>query len=143
VAAACGFTPATTSATYSDFVALTVSGLYDNSPDNPLEDPFYLVSRSAPDQAVAACPDCFRYNRVSEATCVCSFECAAASHPISDLLVGDYPAFRPDHQYSVLLDLGSAPAERLNFGMADCGCSDNSGSHTVAVTRLARGTCDD
>jgi hypothetical protein len=143
LAAACGYTPATTAATYSGFVSLTVSGLYDNSPQSPLEDPFYLVSRSATDQAGAACPDCFRYNRVSEATCVCSTECAAASHRIADLLVGDYPTFRPDHQYSVVLDFGSAPPERLNFGMADCGCNDNSGSHSVVLTQLTRGTCDD
>jgi hypothetical protein len=65
------------------------------------------------------------------------------SHAVADELVGEYPAFRSDHQYSVVLDLGPAPAERLNFGMADCGCNDNSGSHGVVLNQLTRGTCSD
>jgi hypothetical protein len=141
VATACGFTPATTTASYAGRLRLTVSGLYANSPGSPFEDAFYTVDANDPTRAVATCPYCFRYNRVSEANCVCSTECASASHQVADILVGDYPAFRPDHEYTVLLDLGSAPAARLNFGMADCGCTDNSGSHTILITPVPRAPC--
>jgi hypothetical protein len=127
----CGYTPGTTSGTYSGLVTLTVSGLMVNTPPNGLQDGFYGVYGN--NLPAGACPPCFRYNRVSEGTCLCGFECPATSHAVSDVLVGPYPAFDPSHVYTVTLDLGAAPAEQLNFAPFDCGCFDNSGQFTVTI----------
>jgi hypothetical protein len=141
VAFACGSTPATTTDTYGGFVGMIVSGQFENSPGVMPEDAFYYVDPNDSSVPVSACPDCFRYNRFAEGTCVCSYECAATSHRVADLLVGGYPAFRADHQYTVTLNLGAGPSDRLDFGMADCGCGDNSGTHTITLTHLTTATC--
>jgi hypothetical protein len=137
---ACGFNPGTTMHAYNGLVTLTVTGIFSNTPGNPLEDAFYGVDPNDNSLSTGPCPECFRYNRFSEGGCVCSFECGANSHAVSGLLAEPYPAFRPSHDYSVKLDLGNGPPERIHFGMADCGCSDNSGTHTVTITSSG-GTC--
>jgi hypothetical protein len=114
-------------------VTVTVSGLVVNTPGNPLSDPFYAVDPNDTSMVTAPAPDWLRYDRLSEGSCLCSYECAATSHRVTDLLVGGYPPYSASHQYTVTLDLGSAPAERLNFGIADCGCGDNSGTHAVKI----------
>jgi hypothetical protein len=139
VAQACGFNPGTTSTSYSGFVRLTVSGVLVNT-GTVGQDAFYSVDTTNASVALAACPGCFRYNRRSEGMCVCSYECAATSHEVAGLLVGAYPDFRPDHVYSVVLDLGPS-ADRLDLGMADCGCNDNSGNYILDLTPLTVGTC--
>jgi hypothetical protein len=142
-AAACGRTPATTAGAYDGIVGLTVSGLVVNVPEVSIQDAFYDVDPADTSVALNACPDCLRYNRFSEGDCVCGNECAASSHLVADLLVGDYPPFRPDHAYAVIVDLGQAvAADRLHFGMADCGCGDNSGAYALSITPLAPGTCE-
>src|SRR5262249_48460416 len=94
------------------------------------------------DPSVSLGPDrtFFRYNRASEGTCLCSYECPSTSHVVSDLLVGSYPAFSPSHTYTVTLDLGAAAAQRLNFAPFDCGRFDNSGSYTVTSEAGAAST---
>jgi hypothetical protein len=134
VAPACGLTPATTAGAYGGLVKLEVSGVLMNLPGVPL-DAFYNLDGS--DNPTTACPDCLRYNRFAEGGCVCAKECTATSHRVADVLVGPYPAFNPTHVYSVTIDLGGAPADRLHFGMSDCGCSDNSGSWSIDVTSAA------
>jgi hypothetical protein len=130
---ACGMTPATTSGAYAGLVTMTVSGLFTNSPGQPLEDAFYHVDLADNSKStLGACPECFRYNRLSEGACVCYQQCP--SYRVSDLVVGGYPAFSPTHVYTVTLDLGTAPAEQIDFGMADCGCYDNAGTHDVTLT---------
>jgi hypothetical protein len=105
-----------------------------NAPGQSLQDGFYGVDVNDTTRSTAPCPDCLRFNRVSEGTCgVCSTECASISHRIADLLVDPYPAFSPTHQYTVRLNLGAAPPDRLNIGMADCGCFDNSGSYAITI----------
>ena len=64
---------------------------------------------------------------------MCSYECAMTSHQVADLLAQPYPSFNPMHEYVVVLDLGNGTPEKLNFGMADCGCFNNSGSHTISI----------
>jgi hypothetical protein len=138
--AACGETPATTARAYGGRVTMTVSGIYINTPGQPLEDAFYHVDLADNSRSTdGACPECFRYNRLSEGANVCYL--LSTNYRVSDLVVGGYPAFQPSHEYTVTLDLGSSPAERLDFGMADCGCSDNSGTHTVTLTPLADTAC--
>lgn len=129
----CGSTPGVTAASYSGLVQVTISGLLDNTPGNPLQDAFYGVDPSDHSVAVGPCQGCLRYNRASEGSCLCSYECPGTSHPIESLLVDPLPAFEPSHVYSVVLDLGAAPPDALHFGMADCGCGDNSGEYTVTI----------
>jgi hypothetical protein len=129
----CGNTPGTTTGAYSGLVSMQVSGLLVNTPGNPLQDAFYGVDPTDTSMSVGPCQGCFRFNRVSEGSCLCSFECAATSHPIESILAQPLPAFESSHIYTVLLDLGGGPAEQLHFAMADCGCSDNSGEYTVII----------
>src|SRR5689334_11036662 len=100
---ACGNTPGTTSATYGGLVSMQVSGLLLNTPGNPLQDAFYGVDPNDTSMAVGPCQGCFRFNRVSEGNCLCSFECPATSHPIESILAQPLPAFEPSHTYTVLL----------------------------------------
>jgi hypothetical protein len=126
---------------YSGLVTITVSGLIVNTPGNPLEDAFYGVNAADTTMSAGACPDCFRYNRLSEGSCLCASECTATSHRVSDLLTGSYPAFSPSHEYTVTLNLGQAAPERINFAIADCGCADNSGMHKVTIVAGAIPAC--
>lgn len=134
VAPACGFTPATTAGAYGGLVKLEVSGVLMNLPFVPL-DAFYNLDGSG--DATTACPDCLRFNRFAEGGCVCAKECPTTSHRVADVIVGPYPAFNPTHVYTVTIDLGGAAADRLHFGMADCGCSDNSGTWSIDVMSAA------
>ena len=129
----CGNSPGTTAGAYTGLVQVTVSGLLDNTPGNPLQDAFYNVDPINHAVSAGPCQGCFRYNRVSEGSCLCSFECAGTSHPIESLLAQPLPAFEPSHTYTVLLDLGLASPEALHFAMADCGCGDNMGAYTVTI----------
>jgi hypothetical protein len=138
---ACGNTPGTTSNAYGGLVTLTVSGVLVNSPPGALQDGFYSVNGADPSMSSGACPDCLRYNRLSEGTCLCSFECPSTSHRVADLLLDPYPPFDSAHVYTVRLDLGPAAPEPLSFGMADCGCFDNSGQYTVTIEPIATGPC--
>jgi hypothetical protein len=66
---------------------------------------------------------------------VCLIECGAgATYRFADLIVGSYPSFRPSHDYIVTLDLGKKSPARLRIGIADCGCSDNSGAYAIELT---------
>jgi hypothetical protein len=129
----CGNTPGTTSDSYSGLVTITISGTMVNTPGNPTQDAFYALSVDDPTVSAGACPDCMRYNRASEGTCLCGFECPATSHALSGIVVGPYPAFDPTHVYTVTLDLGSAAPDRLDFAPYDCGCFDNTGGFTVVI----------
>jgi hypothetical protein len=117
-------------------VTITVMGLVANSGQS-LNDAFYAVDPTFTSQSAGAAPDWLRYDRASEGNCVCSYECSATSHRVSDLLAGPYPPFNPSHVYTVTLDLGAAAAERLNFGIADCGCGDNAGSFSLTIAACA------
>ena len=138
---ACGYSPTLTTGAYSGYVIMTVSGLYVNSPGDPLQDAFYGVSLADNSMSAGPCPGCFVYDRASEGSCVCATECASTSHAVSDLLAQPYPAFSPSHVYTVKLNLGTAAAQPLNFGMADCGCGDNSGTHVVTLTPSTADAC--
>jgi hypothetical protein len=131
---ACGNTPGTTASAYGGLVKITVTGLVANSADS-IYDAFYAVdpNDTSMPAGLSSGTVWFRYDRLSEGTCLCSYECAATSHPVPELVVGPYPSFNPTHEYTLTLDLGQAPAERLNFAIADCGCGDNSGTFTVKI----------
>src|SRR5262249_3629098 len=79
----CGSMPGTTTGAYSGVVTLTVSGLMVNAPGYPLQDGFYTVDPNDTTMSAGACPGCFRYNRASEGTCLCSYECQSTSHQVS------------------------------------------------------------
>src|SRR5262249_48852288 len=128
--AACGGVQ--TAGTYSGLVQVTVTGYGIVTPGNPGHDGFYGLTVADPTVAKDPCPDCFRFARVSEGGCTCFVECSE-DHAVSSILVGPYPAFDPGHSYSVTLDLGTAPPDRLSFGIADCGCGDNSGQFVVTI----------
>jgi hypothetical protein len=113
---------------------MRVTGLFVNSPGGPLEDPFYYVNLNDNSVSAGACPDCFRYNIFSDVACICGAACGGVSYKVADLLAEPYPPFSPSHEYAVKLDLGSGPPKRISFGMADGGCYDNSGTHTVTIT---------
>src|SRR5262249_23430149 len=70
----CGNTPGTTAGSYSGLVTLTVSGLIDVTPGDPLRDGFYKASSNDPSMSLGPDPTFFRYNRASEGTCLCSSE---------------------------------------------------------------------
>ena len=129
----CGSTPGTTTGSYSGLAIVTVSGSLVITPDNPDQDAFFNFNESSSFTPVSPNPDTFRFNRVSEGTCLCGFECPSTSHRVSDILVGPYPAYDPSHTYTVELDLGTAIAVPLHFGIYDCGCGDNSGELTVTI----------
>jgi hypothetical protein len=130
----CGFSDAVTAQSYSGLINITVSGIGETTPGNPLKDAFYELvlgdtnTASAPDSLV------FRLARQSQSACTCLTEAQCQPNvAVASLLVGTYPAFRPDHTYTVTLDLGTGAPDRLAFGFADCGCGDNSGTFTVIV----------
>jgi hypothetical protein len=132
----CGTPGSPTRGAYSGIVTITVSGITQNQP-GVNSDAFYGLQAGDLSQSTSACTGCFVYNRESEGTCLCSFECAAKSHPVSGILVGSYPPFNSNHVYTVQLDLGAAPAEVLNFGYADCGCGDNAGGYDLSIADCA------
>jgi len=129
----CGSTPGTTTGSYSGLAIVTVSGSLVITPDNPDQDAFFNFNESSSFTPVSPNPDTFRFNRVSEGTCLCGFECPSTSHRVSDILVGPYPAYDPSPTYTVQLDLVTAIAAPLHFGISDCGCGDNSGELTVTI----------
>jgi hypothetical protein len=137
---ACGYNPTTTTGSYSGVVTLTVSGVLTNAPASSLMDAFYLLDPTNTSVAIDSCPFCLRYNRSSEAACVCSTECSTTSHPVPDLLPGPYPPFNPAHVYTVQLDLGAGGPAPLRFGMYDCGCNDNSGTWAVTIRQAVCGS---
>jgi hypothetical protein len=47
------------------------------------------------------------------------------------------PAYRPDHTYSIVVDLGTGVPSQVHFGVADGQFSDNSGAYTITVYQLA------
>ena len=137
---ACGDTPGTSAEAYTGLIRLTVSGVVMIGQFDAM-DAFYGMHPDTLSVSRGDCPDCFRYNRVSEGGCVCGAECANTSHRVVDLLTGAYPEFSATHTYGLELDLGSLPAERLNFGIQDCGCDDNSETLTITVARPGDGSC--
>jgi len=128
----CGSSPAATTGTYSGVVYVTVGGVIVNTPGNPSTDPFYDVNANDPSMEVQPNPGWLRYDRASEGNDLC--DGSASSHLVSGIIVGTYPTFTGSNSYSVTLDLGGAPAEALHFGIADCGCGDNSGQYTLAIS---------
>src|SRR5262249_42753413 len=54
---ACGFNPGTTAHAYNGLVTMTVSGLFTNSPGQPLEDAFYHVDLNDNSQTTGPCPE--------------------------------------------------------------------------------------
>jgi len=81
-------------------------------------------------------PGRFLMARASESTCTCESECTG-HFPVVDVLAVPHPAFNPDWTYSVQIDLGEGPPDRLAFGIHDCGCFDNSGELTVVIDDLS------
>jgi hypothetical protein len=128
----CGFTGTQTREPYTGIVEVTLSGIVFNAPGQP-SDAFYGLDPQQPSQSTVPCPQCVVFNRASEGQCVCPSECPGASHRLSDFLVDPYPAFSPDHSYSVRVDLGTVTAQPLNFAFGDCGCADNSGSYSLSI----------
>jgi hypothetical protein len=137
---ACGDTPGTTAEAYSGVIVVTVSGTMMVGQYDAM-DAFYGMHPDTLSTSRGDCPDCLRYNRVSEGDCVCSLECSNTSHRLADLVIGSYPEFSAAHEYMVEIDLGNMPPERLNIGVQDCGCADNSGELTVTVTRPGGDGC--
>jgi hypothetical protein len=135
----CGTPGETTVNAYSGIVTLTIRGIVGNTANFDDADPFYFVVQHVDSVAVRSCDGCVRYNRVSEGTCLCD-TCPSTSHILSGLLIDGYPGFSPTNEYTVRVDFGSGPAERLNFGYSDCGCFDNTGSYTM--TLVSEGSCD-
>lgn len=136
----CGFSSGTTEKTYTGLVDLTVSGRVIITPGHPSRDAFYLLDPNDPSTALGADPEIFRFARTSESDCTCFVE--SQCHPnqaVSAVLAGPYPDFNPEHTYTVQLDLGDGPAEKLTFGIADCGCWDNSGELVVTIEADADG----
>ncbi|HEY2410470.1 MAG TPA: hypothetical protein VGI10_30905 [Polyangiaceae bacterium] len=131
-APSCGYDPAQTMVSYRGTLWLFVEGVLENTPGSAVQDAFYNLDVDNQSTALSACPDCFRYNFASEANCVCSYECPNSSHRVADLLLDGYPAFEPSHRYTVRLAIGDG-ATQLRFGMADCGCSDNSGTYLIKL----------
>jgi hypothetical protein len=127
----CGFVGAQSRDRYRGAVTLRVSGVLFNAPGAP-EDPFYNLDPQDFSKALSDCPTCLVFNRASEGECVCQVECPGKAHALSELLVDSYPVFRPDHDYTVRVDLGAAAPERLNVAFGDCGCTDNSGSFALS-----------
>jgi hypothetical protein len=84
----------------------------------------------------------FRYRQGQSPECVCYMQCGGnESLRLADLVVGPYPDFSPSHDYTVTLDLGTGTPTSYEFGMADCGCYDNSGTHTLTLTPIAGASC--
>lgn len=127
----CGYIGASSRESYRGLVTLRVSGVIYGAPGVP-NDPFYVLDSGDLTKAESNCPTCLVFNRASEGKCVCQFECPGKAHALSALLVGGYPEFRSDHDYTVRIDLGPAAAEPLNFALGDCGCDDNSGSFALS-----------
>jgi len=46
------------------------------------------------------------------------------------------PAYRTDHEYHFVADIGTSSASLLHFGVADGIYWDNSGSYTIGITQL-------
>jgi hypothetical protein len=131
-APSCGTTPGTTTKAFSGIVNATIRGVLIDSVSSHV-DAFYNVDPANNARSLSACVDCIRFNRESEGACVCRDGCQpGVTHMVTDALVGEYPEFQPNHVYRVQLDLGPG-AERLNFGMSDCGCADNAGSLTIEL----------
>jgi hypothetical protein len=156
---ACGYTstdstgapagPFTTSREYSGLVTMKISGLIDSAPSYPLgvADAFYNVDPNATASSVGACPTCLSYNKLDEGACVCggmydpykmmvSSTTGCKSDYLSGLIVGAYPAFNPTHEYTVTLNFGNTPS-KIDIGISDCGCTDNSGKQTITLTPVA------
>ena len=53
-----------------------------NAPASSLMDAFYLLDPTNTSVALEPCPYCLRYNRSSEAACVCSTSVRPTSHPV-------------------------------------------------------------
>ena len=137
---ACGYNPASSVRSYRGGVLMTVKGVLLNNASEA-EDAFYYFSTNDQTNPLGQCPDCIHYSRVSEGSCVCLNYPQCPSHRLSDLLAEPYPAFSPTHEYTVKLDLGANPDERLNFGMSDCGCDDNSGALVVSLSPQGGTAC--
>ena len=121
-----------TTGSYSGHVRLTVSGWGTYSPGVDAMDAFYKLSIGDDTTSTGACAPCFRFARASEGGCTCGSECSE-SEAVSSHLLEASPSFNPSHEYSVTLDLGEAAADRLSFGISDCGCFDNTGELVVTV----------
>lgn len=50
------------------------------------------------------------------------------------------PAYRADHTYKIVVDLGTAVPSQVHFGVADGIFGDNSGEYTITICQLVVGT---
>jgi len=132
--------PSTTAREYSGLVTMKISGVVHADPSSTMgtADAFYVLDQNQNSEMLAACPTCFSYNRPNEGTtCVCDgMFMGCKSHYLSELLVGTYPSFNPAHEYTVTLNFGDR-ASKIDIGLSDCGCSDNSGMLSVTFTPVA------
>jgi hypothetical protein len=132
----CGFSNTTTQDSYAGLVEVTVAGVGETTPGQPLKDAFYELALGDPATAGPADALVFRVARASQSSCTCLVEAECQPNvSVASLVVGAYPVFRPDHVYVVTVDLGAGPPERLTFGFADCGCGDNSGTFSLSLAR--------
>jgi hypothetical protein len=130
-ATACGGVQ--TAGSYAGVVTISVTGWAVLTPGNPTSDALYSLSASDDRSALGTDNVQFRYSRASQGGCTCYVECAGQNQGVGQSLVGPYPPFNPDHEYTVQIDLGGASAEPITFGGADCGCGDNSGGWVVTI----------
>jgi len=138
----CGMPGAPSRDAYAGVVTITVNGIIQGAV-GVFSDPFYTLGPNDNSKAQVSCPACLVYNHYKEGACVCPTECPTTSHFVSAILVGGYPVFNSAHTYTVQIDLGSASADRINFAYGDCGCYDNAGSYSLAISSESGGVCGD
>ena len=124
---------------YAGFVELAVSGI-GHSYAQYFNDAFYVYE---PGPA----PDAGYYQLTFGRTTLTGGNISddAANYVVYDVDAGNavtppyVPAYRADHTYHIILDVGSSPS-KLHFGVSDGFYQDNSGSFTITVQQLAEAT---
>ena len=118
-----GVNAATTVASYSGSVLITVSGTGTVAATPPTNDAFYIFTDAAGVDATPVSPDL----AVIVDTGLLLINGAPAQSFISDLSL---PVYNADHSYTFLANV---PAGPLTFGVDDVNPADNAGSFTVTI----------
>jgi hypothetical protein len=141
-----------TTGLYSRFVELTVSGIGESEAQN-LNDAFWVFTDGAHNPITPYNDSIWYQLNVSTQTLLGWYDTGfditttpptqLAKHKIVYDLDADtevspvyVPAYRPDHTYSIVVDLGTDVPSQVHFGVSDGIFSDNSGAYIITLYQL-------
>lgn len=135
---------ATTSREYTGLIEVRVSGLWTNNPTQSYDGCFQVTPVLGPHRysltlGFSGCSWILECGGEHFCLWVTFLEGVGFVQPCLQIPEGSHvPKFNPEHEYGLVLDLGSSPV-RPTFGTGDGGTFDNSGGFDIEIYQLEFG----